>query len=132
MQDHTISSRGAILFGTPVTWEEFDQASRNSDYLAGALRGRNPAQAWAEDYAHVAEAAQQLIRTARTLGVEIYEHATIGDLARATRQCEYVVVFAHWRGAMFRRTDFVSDLETILFKFGSNPLLRMIPLNGDS
>lgn len=120
----------AILFGTPVERMQFDSATRNgpSDYIRGMLRGRFPDLVWAEDYAHVAQAAQRLITTARKLDVGVYEQATLNDLHMATQLFKYVIVFAHWRGIIFRQTDFVADFQVISERLNRHPELQKITL----
>jgi len=130
-QFNTVSSC-AILFGIPVTLAQFRQSVQSSDYVTALINGRNPDVAWRLDYAHVAQAAQQLIRTARELGARIYERATINDLTNATRNYEYVVIFAHWRGAIFHCSDVFCDLDELKDRLASHPLLKFVLDNNSS
>ena len=114
----------AVLFGTPVNREEFDCAARpgsRSDYMTGMLREQDPAAVWISDYESVARAALQLMKTALNLGASVYQRATLRDFADATARFQVVVLFAHWRGAMFRPSDFLGDIGAICDEMDRHP-----------
>jgi hypothetical protein len=116
----------AVLFAIPVNWEEYDCLARQgsrSDYISGMLAGNDAASIWASDYGRVAGAAQALINTARDLKVGVYQKATLKDFAEATICFQTVILFAHWRGAMFRSSDLLGDLGTILNRMHRHPIL---------
>jgi hypothetical protein len=117
----------AVLFGIPVNREEFDfkaEPGSGSDYLTGMLRGDDPGSVWASEYESVAVAAQQLVDTAHRLGVHTYMGATLKDFSEATAHAQCVVLFAHWRGAMFKSSDLVGDVDAILERMEQQPTLR--------
>jgi hypothetical protein len=119
----------ALLFATPVSREEFDEAARPdrvSDYLAGQFRGRTAAELWAEQYRNTADTAQQLDRTARELGVAVFRRATLADFAKATCLYGCIIVFAHWRGVIYRESDFQVDAREIANRIRCDAILRSI------
>jgi hypothetical protein len=121
----------AVLFAIPVNWEEYDCLARQgsrSDYISGMLAGHDPASIWASDYRHVASAAQGLINTAQDVKAGICQKAALKDFFDATTRFQTVVLFAHWRGAMFRPSDLFGDLGDILYRMHRHPLLRRVQL----
>lgn len=123
----------AILFATPTTREEFDCAAQpgsESDYMIGMLRGMDPVAVWASDYERVAGAARRLLTTAKTLKAGVYEKATLSDFADASRRYQYIVLFAHWRGAMFRESDLIGELQAFFDQLERNTWMRSIKPNG--
>ena len=129
MQAALSVSKCALLFGIPITREGFERSAKlgaQSDYMTGMLRGMNPALVWVEEYERVARAAQQLVSTARDLGARVYETATLSDFAAATNCFQYVVLFAHWRGAMFRQSDITGDIAAIFERMDQARLLSNI------
>ncbi len=127
-QSNSALAHCAILFAIPVTWEEFDSLARAnlSDFVSGMLGGRNPAQVWAQDYEVVAAAAQSLIRSALQLGASVYQKATLAHFSQATSRFQTIVLFAHWRGAVFRTSDFLNSTTAIADRMAQHPLLKNI------
>jgi hypothetical protein len=106
----------ALLFGTPVSREEFDRACAlvpRSDYIAH-LVGEHPEEAWNSGYAEVASAAQELIDAASHSGAAIYREATLADFARATERATVVILLAHFRGFDFSEQDFLVPPDCIV------------------
>jgi len=119
----------AILFAAPVSWEEFERAAApaaGSDYLAGMLRERDAASTWAIDYEPVALAAQRLMKTAAELGAFVRAAATLENFAEATARYDVVVVLAHWRGAIFRSSDFSGGVDAIRARMQRSAVLRNV------
>jgi hypothetical protein len=119
----------AVLFGIPVTRAEFDEqvvSASKSDYVRGLLRGRIPDAVWNSDYAPVGTAACKLISTADQLNVRVYQGATLNDFKDATAYFRSVILFGHWRGAMFRKDDLLRETDTIIERLRQYPQLRGI------
>ncbi len=119
----------AVLFGIPVTRGEFEAAASHvprSDYMHGLLRGNSPDSVWDADYGRVAGAAQQLIRTAHELGVSVYQRATLRDFSHATTHFPVVILFSHWRGAMFRGSDLAGDIQAIIDRLRQDSVLQPV------
>lgn len=119
----------AVLFAIPVNRSEFDEAAVRAskpDYIGGLLRGRAPSVVWDADYESVASTAQLLIRTADMLGARICQRATIEDFEDVTASLRSVILFAHWRGAMFRKDDLIGDVNAIIDRLSREPDLRAI------
>jgi len=115
----------AILFAIPTDRSEFNRAAAaRSDYMAGLLVERDAGTAWAADYENVALAAQRLMETAGDLKVNVCRAAGLQEFASATGSFETVVLFAHWRGAIFRREDFRAPLSEVLDRMSTLPPLR--------
>jgi hypothetical protein len=117
----------ALLFGTPVSREEFDRACRRvprSDYIAHVV-GDNPEEAWHRNYATVAETAQELITTARNLGAVICREATLSDFSYVTAHAKVVILLAHFRGFDFSEEDFLSPVNSVVaaIEARSHPVL---------
>jgi hypothetical protein len=130
-------SRCALLFGTPVDWDEFAARSHDtppSDYLARVLRGDEPEVVWKRYYAPVAAAAANLIKVAQDLGATVVRKATIRDFSDASLGHDRVILLAHWRGAIVSRSDLAASPEEVVRHIASDarPLLQEfagVPVN---
>lgn len=99
--------RIAVLFGIPVTREEFFARAASSawDHGAGLLANRTVERAFAETYAPVCTAACELITWARAAGVSVYRSAVLADLRHTSKRYDVLILVAHWRGAWVREAD---------------------------
>lgn len=106
----------ALIFGTPITREEFFAAAEGayiSDYATLTLRGRQAKEVWSERYSRICAAAADLIEAANAAGCSIYSHATLHDLSVASRTHDTLIVFAHWKGERVSRRDLLCDHNTL-------------------
>ncbi len=114
----------ALLFGVPVTRDEFERRAGESDWLRKfyhrqadpRARRRRLQQAWERDYEPwIADPFTALRRRASRLGAEVSTGATLDTLRAATAEKSVVVLVSHWKGPEIVNDDFVEPVIEAAF-----------------
>jgi len=125
--------RCALLFALPVDRAGFDRVAGMellTDYRGLLFRTAATESVWTERYSRVAVAAQELIRTAKGLGVECVTDATLGDLARVSSGNDLVIVIGHWRGWAIADADWSAPASVVRARFDEAGLGVVMPRSG--
>ena len=118
-----------LLFGLPVTRDEYDErmmsadTPEGSDYLARfddpdlSMEARldHRREEWCSDYSdNISGPLQELADRARALGCEVRRAATLADLRAAAESAGVIIVYSHWKGAGFSADDFLRSVDSTI------------------
>lgn len=107
--------RLALLLAVPVNWQAFQRAAYDPQREWLRRFATEPERHWREGYADdVASPIARLAQDARALGVQVVADARLADLGRATRECDAVIVMAHWKGPAVGADDLIEFRASVL------------------
>jgi hypothetical protein len=108
--------KAVVLLGFPATRTEFDQLISDhggGDFLRAHVRARGAGPLWAGNYVKIVDALQALIDEVGPQ-VRVVRGATLRNLREASETADVLVVFAHWKGALYVEDDIHLPLDDLL------------------